>query len=368
MRNILFSSSFGDTRGGGQQSLLLLMKALDRSRFRPFLICPEHGDFVEEAKANGVVTAVMRIPPLKRCSLTTVWRLYKYLKDMNIDLVHADSPGWTMYLGVAIRLHKKPLIWHVRVGDPDPAWFETMLLAICSRMIAVSDAVGQRFARFQGAGKITVIHNAVDLSKFSPDLAGAEDVVARKTPCQLAIGTFGQLVSRKGQELLIEAAALAAARLHQKPLYFIVGQGEESYTTRLRLRARELGLGECVVFLGFRSDIARIMAALDVVILYSTFIEGFSRVIIEAMASGKPVIATELGGNVEAVIHGHNGLLVQPDNNPATLAQAIVDLAEGREERIRMGRNGRIRAEKLFDLRNCVARIETVYSDLLVDK
>jgi glycosyltransferase involved in cell wall biosynthesis len=110
------------------------------------------------------------------------------------------------------------------------------------------------------------------------------------------------------------------------------------------------------------------MAALDVVILYSTFIEGFSRVIIEAMASGKPVIATELGGNVEAVIHGHNGLLVQPDNNPATLAQAIVDLAEGREERIRMGRNGRIRAEKLFDLRNCVARIETVYSDLLVDK
>ena len=365
-RNILFSSSFGDMRGGGQQSLLLLLKGLDRSKFTPHLICPAHGGFVEEARSDGITTTVVPVPPLRSFSLMMVWRLIGYIREKNIDLVHTDSPRWTVYLGLAAKAVGKPLVWHVRVGNPDPALYEAFLFALCARVIAVSQAVAKRFVRFQDAEKVAVIHNSVDLNSFSPELAGAEDVMRRGAPGRLAIGTFGRLVREKGQETLLEAAALAASELPQEPLYFVVGKGEESYENRLQLRARELDLGESVFFLGFRSDIARIMAALDIVILYSTFVEGFSRVIIEAMATGKPVITTDLGGNPEAVIHGYNGLLVEPDGDPAKLAQAIVELAQDAEGRSRMGRNSRLRVEDLFDIERNIAGIESVYSELLL--
>ncbi|MDH4258411.1 MAG: glycosyltransferase, partial [Candidatus Aminicenantes bacterium] len=116
---------------------------------------------------------------------------------------------------------------------------------------------------------------------------------------------------------------------------------------------------------GYREDIPQIMSCLDIAVLPSTsHLEGLSRVIIEAMASGKPVIATDAGGNPEAVEDGKTGILVPP-GEPDRLARAILELARDANKRKRMGEAGRKRAEQLFSIEMNVTRIEKIYEEIL---
>ena len=148
----------------------------------------------------------------------------------------------------------------------------------------------------------------------------------------------------------------------------IVGEGNSAYREKLEELSKNLGLSGTIVFTGFREDIPRIMNMLDIVVLPSTtHLEGLSRVIIEAMASSKPVIATNSGGNPEAVEDGATGLLVPPED-PNKLAESILTLIKDKTKRNQMGEAGRKRAEKLFNIEKNVFRIEKVYEELLCQK
>jgi glycosyltransferase involved in cell wall biosynthesis len=148
----------------------------------------------------------------------------------------------------------------------------------------------------------------------------------------------------------------------------IVGEGNSAYREKLEELSKNLGLSGTIVFTGFREDIPRIMNMLDIVVLSSTtHLEGLSRVIIEAMASSKPVIATNSGGNPEAVEDGATGLLVPPED-PNRLAKSILILIKDKTKRNQMGEAGRKRAEKLFNIEKNVFRIEKVYEELLCQR
>jgi glycosyltransferase involved in cell wall biosynthesis len=257
----------------------------------------------------------------------------------------------------------------VRVSTPEKRSFEKYLFNHAHKVIAVSKAASQRFDGFALAQeKVAIIPNGVDLTEFvpqQPDRRVKEEFNVEEEG--ILVGTLGQLIPGKGQEVLLKAASLVLKKI-PKVKFMIVGEGNSAYREKLEELSKKLGLSGTIVFTGFREDIPRIMNMLDIVVLPSTtHLEGLSRVIIEAMASSKPVIATNSGGNPEAVEDGATGMLVPPED-PNRLAESILILIKDKTKRNQMGEAGRKRAEKLFNIEKNVFRVEKVYEELLCQR
>lgn len=367
--NLLFTTITGQMIGGGQRSLLLILEKLNKKRFKPFLICPSEGDFTDKAEKLGIETTIIKTRSLKRLNFfsnaATIFKLIKFIKQKNIDLIHTDAPRQTFYAGIAARLAGKPLIWHVRVSTQEKKNYDKFLSTLASKVITVSKAVRERFEFLETKqDKFVVIYNGVDLTEFSSQLPdkkikeefGIEDDL-------ILVGTVGQLIPGKGQDIFLRAAA-QVSKLFPNVKFIIVGDGNETYRKKLEDLSKELRIAEKVIFTGFREEIPQIMSSLDIVVLSSTHLEGFSRIILEGMASSKPVIATRVGGNPEAVKDGKTGILVSP-GDPQRLARAILELVKNENKRFQLGIAGRRRAEKLFNIEKNIAQIEKLYEELL---
>jgi glycosyltransferase involved in cell wall biosynthesis len=185
-------------------------------------------------------------------------------------------------------------------------------------------------------------------------------------PDEVLVGQVGRLSAWKGPEDLLAAAAQVAAR-RDKVRFVLVGDvvpGEEERLGRLRAQSAALGLEDRVIWAGFRTDVPQVMAALDLLVLPSRLPEPFGMVLLEAMATGKPVIATDQGGPREIVRDGETGFLVPP-GDPTALAEAISTLAADAALRRQMGLAARARAVQRFSLTPYVAAVEALYQDLL---
>jgi glycosyltransferase involved in cell wall biosynthesis len=173
------------------------------------------------------------------------------------------------------------------------------------------------------------------------------------------VGTVANFKAHKRLDLLL----LAAARVRREVpgvRFVLVGQGP--LDREVRQAARALELDREIVFTGFREDAQRIASSFDVFVLSSEY-EGLSIAVVEALALGRPVVVTDVGGVPEVVEDGRQGFIVQPGDTK-TLADRIVRLLRDPALRLRMGREGRTRAEA-FDIRRAVARTEEVYEELL---
>jgi glycosyltransferase involved in cell wall biosynthesis len=226
------------------------------------------------------------------------------------------------------------------------------------RGIAVSQAIGEQVREVLGwpADKVEVIPNGVAADRFrevrDPELrralaAGADDVVFL---------TVARLDPQKGLDVLLRAAgSVAGAR------FVIAGEGPERST--LEALAADLGLGEQVVFLGHRVDVPALLAASDGFVLPSRF-EGTPIALLEAMAAGKPVVASAIPGTDELVVDGATGLLTPP-GDPDRLAAALSRLVADRDLRARLGGAARDRVDTNFSAAECAERVYAVYEELL---
>lgn len=368
--NLLFTSLSGEMLGGGQRSLLLLLERLDRTKFTPFLVCPTEGGLVEKAEKLGIQTEIIRMGSLKTPNIfstaATVFKMRRLIRKKNIELIHSDSPRQALYASLAVRKTKIPLIWHVRVSTAEKKSLNRFLYNRSRKIIAVSRAASLRFSEFDlTSDKLVVIPNGVDLTQFKPrhpDMGLREELGIEQS--SVLVGTLGQLIPGKGQDVLLRAAKRIAEQAAEVS-YVIVGNGNTAFRKTLEELSAGLGIEDKVRFIGYREDIPQIMNCLDIAVLPSTsHLEGLSRVIIEAMACGKPVIATNAGGNPEAVEDGKTGILVPP-GDPDELARAILELAGDADKRKRMGETGRKRAEQLFSIETNIARIEEIYEEIL---
>ena len=143
--------------------------------------------------------------------------------------------------------------------------------------------------------------------------------------------------------------------------------GDSEYKEFLFELTRELNVDDVVHFTGFRKDVYDVFSSLDLVVHASTSPEPFGRVIIEAMALGRPVIATALGGPLEIIKHGHNGFLIEP-GDPAALAETIIILVSDEKERVRIGRNAIAHVNEHFRQEDAVRKIETIYDELMATR
>jgi glycosyltransferase involved in cell wall biosynthesis len=209
--------------------------------------------------------------------------------------------------------------------------------------------------------KFTVIHSGVDLRTFRVDLYQTSETKALLgiSPETTVVGTVGRLTAVKGQEVLIHAAS-ELIRRGEKIFLVLLGDGElRRDLEELSLR---LGIAEHVRFLGWRPDVARVMAACDIFCLPSRN-EGMGKVLVEAMAMGKPIIASSIGGIPDIVRSGENGILVSVGDT-AAWAEAIACLCRDPEKRRRMGDAGMLMAPR-YSSEEMIKRIDRMYWELL---
>jgi glycosyltransferase involved in cell wall biosynthesis len=232
---------------------------------------------------------------------------------------------------------------------------QRLIIAGVGRYVAVSHEVARRLIRKLRwpARKIQVIHNCVSVTT---ECAPHRPIERSGRPIVL---TVARLDEQKGHSYLLEAAA-------QVPEAQFVLAGDGPLRASLEAQARALGVEERVKFLGYRSDIANLLADCDVFVLPSLY-EGLPLSILEAMSAGKPVIATHIGGTDEVVIAGETGLLVPPADSVA-LATAIRAVLTDRPLAQRLASAGRARVEQEFSAAKMVQQVIAVYEELLAKR
>jgi len=214
------------------------------------------------------------------------------------------------------------------------------------------------------AERVRLIANGVDLERFA---APHDQALARAAleipPDPRAVGIVGRICEQKGQEDFIQAARLVVER-HPATVFVVVGAADDAeLLKRLHHLAAELGIKERVRFIGYQSDMPTVYAALDVVAAPSRW-EGFGLALVEAMAAGRPIVATRVGAIPEVVAEGETALLVPP-NDPPALAEALCALLDDRRLAAALGRAGAARAAR-FSWERAGVQLDELYSSLLV--
>jgi glycosyltransferase involved in cell wall biosynthesis len=299
-------------------------------------------------------------------------KLVRFLRRERIDILHAHlfdpaviglaagflarTPGRVLtrhYSDYHTRIHKS---WHVRLDR------------ICARLshavIAVSEHTKEHMVDLEGAPaeKIHTVHNGIDFDRVKPAGPGARDRIRREfAPDGAALLlTVGRLHPEKGYEHLFRAMVDLKERLGRPVRLLIAGTGP--FADAYQAEVRALGCEGVVRFLGFRKDVADLMAAADLVV-HPAVAEAFGLVLTEALYVGTPVIATRVGGIPEIIADGIDGVLVPPADSRA-LADAILNLLNDPDRRGRMAGAGREKVRRQFRFDAMVQSYEGVYESL----
>jgi len=365
--------------GGAEHSLLLLLRHLDRQRFRPLLAC-NPGPLARAANELGVPTLLIAMPRLRGNPLALVellrggLALALVVRRERIALVHSNVMRAGFYALPAARLTGRPLVWHVRdihvPGQPGGTWYPRLMCRMADRVIAISRAVA---AVLPCTERATIIYNGVDLTRFAPHMHNLNAATIRaelELPrAGSLVGILGRVWPWKGQSDFLRAAALVAPA-HPTAHFAVIGDtlfaAERDYLQDLRDLAHALGIAHRVTFTGHRQDVPRLLAALDLLV-HCSQAEPFGRVLIEAMAMARPVVAYADGGVPEIVVNGATGRLVQPGDITA-LAQSIGELLAHPQQARALGAAGRERVVHQFDARQTARAIEQVYAEMLDGK
>jgi glycosyltransferase involved in cell wall biosynthesis len=358
------------TFGGTERSLLYLLAGLDRRRWRPVLFhLPEPGvaPLVDEARRLGVELRAAPAPLGVR-GLAGVPRLARLVRAERPAVFHAHLtyPLSCKFGLLAAGLARVPAV--VATAQLFVDRRQTALVsaqhrvasASVGRFLAVSNEVANQLRRRFGvpAHKLEVVHNGIaaePLAALAPDPALRAALLAGG-PERPIVLTPARLDGQKGHRYLVEAAARVP-----DALFVFAGDGDER--AALEAQSRSLGVSDRVRFLGYRSDVPALLAACDLFVLPSLY-EGLPLSILEAMAAGAPVVASRIGGNDEAVVHGETGLLVPPAD-PAALAAAVRTVLGDADLGRRLVAAARARVRQEFSAEAMVRKVDRAYEELL---
>lgn len=379
--NILYLDS-GSGIGGGQRSLLLLLSLLNKDRWTPFVGCLGDSPFAAEVVKTEASIVPLSLPAahnktdkVKRFTLRdllddlrqlqVVLQLHRAVKRHAIDLIHANSLSVALLGGIVARLNRIPILMHKRYAT-SYGILDRLCERLLHRVILVSEATRWDFA---SVAKQTLIYNGVDLDAFQASPKEVEtlriELVGDSPNLPILVGVVTRITPEKGIHFLIRAMAELKEKIPVKLL--IVGgpyfQKDVDYMEALKQEVVNLGVEDSVIFTGFLSDTRVITSLLDIVLVPSIIPEACPRTIIEAMAAGKPVIATPLGGSKELATP-ETGILVPPEDASA-IADAVATLTTDRERLQTMGEAARTRAVQLFSSEKNIALTEAVYTELL---
>jgi sugar transferase (PEP-CTERM/EpsH1 system associated) len=359
---------FGFHPGGMELGVLKLVNGLDPRRIQS-AVCSTQGAR-ELAPMLAPRVAFFELQRRAGNDPRLVWDLCRLFQRERPHIVHTHAWGTLLEGLIAARLARVPIVVHGEHGTLQlHVWqrgCQRYAWSRVDRLLSVSSRLAERMAREVGfpLNRIQTLRNGVDLSRFAGHISQAEARRALNLPAEGAVvGAVGRLVPVKDHLGLLETVALLG-RDGLRPLIVIAGDGP--LRGDIENRAAALGINHQIRLLGHRQDIDTVLAALDIFVLPSRS-EGLSNTILEAMAAGVPVVATRVGGADEMVEDGATGILVPPAS-PQLLAPALARLLQDSGLRLAMGRAGRARVEREFDLLETVRQYEALYADLALKR
>lgn len=285
-----------------------------------------------------------------------------------IDLLHCHGYGASNFGRLAGAISRIPTIVHAHDEDTNYPWYQALadlsMKGLPYRTIAISQAVKVSCIkkRKMSQNQVALIYNAIPLEEFKmPPLREIQ-----KQKCILGvdssdpiIGSIAKLREEKGIAYLIQSAT-EVLKVFKDAVFVIVGDGP--LRGELENLSRRLGIDKNVLFLGFQPDIPRFLSVFDVMVQPSLY-EGFGLAIVEAMAMGKPIVATNVGGIREILRDGETGYLVPP-KDPSTLADRVLTLIRDKQRAMQMGNRAKVDSIK-YDIRTHVRTLETEYLSLV---
>jgi glycosyltransferase involved in cell wall biosynthesis len=297
--------------------------------------------------------------------------LFKVMRARKPAIVHFFLPA--AYLvgapaaisaGVPVRIMSRRSLNVYQRNYPLVSSLERQLHRKMTAILGNSRSVVRELSELEGvpARRLGLIYNGIDVGRFTD--AGSRSAMRAAlglAPQTLTLVIVGNLIPYKGHDDLLAALGQADPRLPSDWRLLIVGR-DEGIASSLQAQAAELGISQKVCFLDTRNDVPEILNACDIGVLCSHQ-EGFSNAVLEGMASGLPMIVTDVGGNAEAVLDGECGTVVPP-HDPVRLADAIVRLANDPSLRASFGSAGRRRMAEHFALERSIGAYDTLYRAL----
>jgi glycosyltransferase involved in cell wall biosynthesis len=383
MRVLLFDHTA--QLGGGEIALLDLIRFFDRSRVTPIVVLGSDGPLVD--RLRGLVDLhILEIAPdvlhTRKDTLGSgsvvrlktafqicayVLRLADFIEAYNIELIHTNSLKADILGGIAAKLTRTAVIWHIRdriTEDYLPRSAVKVMRTLCRMIpdfIIGNSAATIETLQLMGTPPSMPVASGVNISAYEQAATSSAS-----TAGEITIGLVGRICPWKGQHIFLQAAAEVHKRFPQTR-FQIIGAAlfnEQQYEREMRDLARTLELEHAVEFTGFRNDVPDLMRKLDILVHASTTGEPFGQVIVQAMAAGKPVVATNGGGVPEIVIHGITGFLV-PMADATAMSSAICALLDSPETAAAMGSAGRMRVLEHFTIETSARKVEAAYAEVL---
>ncbi|QDS99539.1 glycosyltransferase [Adhaeretor mobilis] len=351
--------------GGAETLLLNLVRRLDRERFSPEIVCLKEPGPLGELLAQEMPVHSQLIG--SKFDVRVLWRLWRLMRNRKVDAVVTVAAGDNMFWGrLAAKLAGVPVVASAlhSTGWPDGVGkLNRALTPFTDAFIAVADGHAEFLADFEGfpQEKVTTIYNGVDTDRFAPRSA-------TKTRKQLGIdknaavvGILAALRPEKNHELFLHGAG-AILREVPDTHFLIIGDGPRRRD--LEQLSFDLGISKSVHFLGSRDDVPELLNACDMVSLTSHN-EASPVSILEALSSGKPVVAAEVGSVRETVVPDKTGNLF-PAGDCQAYSAAVIELLQDETRRLEMGQRGRRRVVKNWSLdgmtRGYEKLIERIYT------
>ena len=352
---------------GADYILLEVVRALN-DQVRPIVALPSEGQLTRILHREGVQVHITRESVLRRVNFKPeklpglFWNIARDVRDLKriirrekVVLVYSNTAA-VVTGALAARLCKIPNLYHIHEILVRPLWLARviarMVLSNATEVIAVSNAAREHLEKYGRLGDppVRVIHNGLDPSPYDH----VEDVEKVRTEMgagteNILFGVIGRIHPGKGQPYFIKSAHLIADVCPQARFVIVGGtfNGYEYLLDELNQQISRLKLENVLKVLPYRTDVPRMMRALDVFVLPSTGPDSLPTVVLEAMAACRPVVATPTGGAREMVLHGETGFLA-PWNEASTFAGCMLELAQDNEKRRQMGEAGRRRLEERF--------------------
>lgn len=357
--------------GGVENQLLLILKNYDRTKFNP-IVCSllDKGEIGKEIEEAGI--EVISLNKLKhRFDPTIVRDICHLIKKRNIKIVRTHQYHANLYGRLAGWLAKVPCIVasihnvYTRDKKIHRRIINKLLSRFTDKVVAVSETVKHDILMYDGLSedKVTVIYNGIDINRFSR-INGNIIRKEFKIPFDIpVIGTIGRLTFQKGMKYLLEAVSLVKKR---SPKIILLIVGDSPIKDELQNYAKALGMDSHVIFTGSRRDVPELLSAMDIFVLPSLW-EGLPNALLEAMAAGKPIIATDIPPIREIVNSEKVGILVPPQNCNA-IADSIEFLFHNKNFAENLANAARERVFTTFHIKTSVRHYTELFENILRNK
>ncbi|CUH94501.1 hypothetical protein P22_0567 [Propionispora sp. 2/2-37] len=338
--------------GGGEVHVLLLCRHLMSLGDDVVLVCRSGSAIDQKAREDHI--PVFNLPLKGAIDIKSAWAIANYCKENSIGIIHAHNGRdyWLASLAKFFYPRVKIVITRHILSPLKDSILHRWLYKKIDQVIAVSHIVGNRISVFPPE-KITVIHNGIDIDKFSEAETGTLRRELNLPAATKIVGMVGRVHPSKGHETFLQSIPEILSK-HPNTVFVVVGGGE--YISQLKEMNRD------VHFLGKRSDIPEVMKDLDVFVMASQN-EPFGLVTVEAMAAGTPVVATNTGGTAEIILDDKSGLLIPPET-PAKLSEAVAKILNDGKLATKL-KEGGIERAKQYNINNMVVNTRKIYHDIL---